>query len=302
MASDKVSLNENTTVSKQNFLLVTHATGIKSLASDGVLGLNIDDEGNSQNSFIQQLYAEKTISSPSFALHISENGNKSTLLIGNIADSNELDSLRNKMGKCSVPSNSKMWECPLDVVNVNGKNITVISKVVFDSGVSYMIIPINDFKLIRNDTISNKTCAMNRQNQLLCKCVSPSEFPGMNLLVNGYNISLTPDQLVSYQPQYEYSCRFNILLDLNIFGSWILGESALRGLLVSYDFTNRNIDFVKVDTLPDNIVFEPPKSGFNWWILLWILLAIAFLVLCYYLYRHCFIHNEGRESLIQKSR
>jgi len=301
MASDKVSLDQNTTISKQNFLLVTHASGIRSLASDGVLGLNIDDDGNSQNSFIQQLYNEKIISSPSFALHLSPNGNESTLLLGDISESRELDSLRSKMGSCSVPSSSKLWECSLDTVNVNGKNITVISKVVFDSGASFMIIPINDFKLIRNDTISNRTCAMNNLNQLVCKCESVSEFPGLKLLLGGSNMTLNPEQLVKYQPQFEYPCRFNILLDLNIFGSWVLGESALKGLLVSYDIKNRNIGFVKVDTLPNNIVFQGPKTGFNWWIIFWILLAIAVLVLCYYLYRYCFVHNDGREGLLNKN-
>jgi hypothetical protein len=296
-----VSLNQNTTISKQNFLLVTHAWGIRSLASDGVLGLNIDDDGNPQNSFIHQLYNEKIISSPSFALHLSSNGNESTLLLGDIYESRELDSLHSKMGSCSVPSSSNLWECTLDTVNVNGNNITVISKVVFDSGASFMIIPINDFKLIRNDTISNRKCAMNHLNQLVCKCESASEFPGFKLFLGGSNITLTAEQLVTYQPQYEYPCRFNILLDLNIFGSWVLGETALKGLLVSYDIENRNIGFVKVDTLPSYIVFQGPKTGFNWWIVFWILLAVAVLVLSYYLYRYCFIHKQGREGLLNKN-
>jgi hypothetical protein len=295
IGSDKVAVSSDVAVQNQNFLLVTHATALEPLAADGVLGLNIDDEGNAKNSFIQQLHASKQISSPSFSLHLTGSPSQSTLLLGDLAESRELDALRNSMGSCTVPAGSDNWECNLETVNVNGKDISVSSKVIFDSGAAFIVVPINDFKLIRNETVSNSTCAINAINQLVCKCTSPSEFPDVVLKINGNNITLTHDQLISYEPVYDFPCRFNVVLDLNMFGSWVLGEAALRGLLVSYEINARKVSFVRTDSLPESITFEGQKSGFNWWILLWIFLAILLLVLGYIIYKYCFSASEASE-------
>jgi len=242
------------------------------------------------------------ISSPTFALYLSEGESDSRLILGDITESSQFEALRKKMGSCTVVAGAKNWECSLDKVSVNGRDISIGSKVIFDSGASFIVIPISDFKMIKNETIGNSTCAINAFNQLVCKCSSPTEFSDLGLIINGYNLTLSHDQLVSYEPAFDFACRFNIVLDLNMFGSWVLGETALRGLLVSYEMNNRKISFVKTDSLPTGITFDQPKSGFNWWILFYIFLVILLLVGGYLIYKYCFASSEAatQEGAVNK--
>ena len=132
---------------------------------DGIVGLGINDEGDMDNSLIKTLYNQYKITSPSFSFYlISINHQNSTneisrLYIGDILENDYINKLfKNKTKYCYLPvSHNDYWLCESqkikfelkqEIIIPNITNKTLIkntnSKVIFDTGTSYTIIPKND--------------------------------------------------------------------------------------------------------------------------------------------------------------
>lgn len=275
---DNVAISDNLIVKNFKFIVVTKEYDLDVLVADGVMGLGVDMEGDPYNSFIMQLYNQGMISSPKFSFYLTEDTMESRLIIGDIADSSQLIDITEKMGFCHVLKNSLYWECSMKSVIINKKESFISSKVIFDTGTSFIIIPVSDFKLIKEDLLdsANSTCALTTMNQLVCQCSSPKIFPNINLVINGFKLNLDNSQLISYEPIYEYQCRFQILIDLNMFDSWILGDNALRGVLLSYDLQDKKISFIKAD-VPKEITINDNNQNnyiFFFYILGLVLIAV----------------------------
>ena len=148
---------------------------------------------------IRQLYDNKIISSPSFGLYLSKISSQSRLIIGHIWDSRQFNHLIDKMQSCLVDIGSDIWQCSMQTVSINNKNLTINSNVIFDSGASFIVIPLNDFKVIKNETIGNNTCAINTINQLVCQCESSLMFSDIILNFKNNTITLNHDDLISYR-------------------------------------------------------------------------------------------------------
>jgi hypothetical protein len=297
MVSDVVSLSNTLNSKDMNFVLVNKETNLDIMQADGVLGLGYDNEGNDKNSFVRQLYSQNQISAAKFSIYLSPEARGSKLILGDPNDSPQLRQTVSNMGSCTVAAGAKHWECQMASIKFNNTDIRTNSRVIFDTGASYLIIPINDFKLIKSrllDSQGNASCGLTPLNQLVCKCSSPSAFGDLNIVINGHNLNIPSSQLVSHDPQSEWPCRFNILLSLNQNDPWVLGDAVLRGVLVTYDVTGRTISFAKT-TLPSELTIEESKSSgssFWWWFFI-ILGLILLVVIGWLIYRYCFAHPDS---------
>jgi hypothetical protein len=232
------------------------------LVSDGVLGLNIGE--NESASFITQLHKQKVTQSQKFSFYLSDSSRDSSFILDDISEYSFFRQIYKKMGFCNVRMSSNNWECDIRSIHIEKDEIIVNSKVSFDTGTSYIVIPAMNFMQLKPKLIDNvnTTCAYTQNfNQLVCKCSSPKIFPQIRLNINGYFLDLNPNNIIDYDPSLDYQCRFQIIISAEKFDYWILGDSALRGLLISFDLSRKNIGFTnEIPNFPVNINEELNKS------------------------------------------
>jgi hypothetical protein len=244
-SSESVYVNDDIYVQNLQFLLVDHEVQLAGTVADGVLGLGIDLEGNDHNSFVMLLYGQGKISRPAFTFYISESRRDSRLYIGDITENTHVSSLINsRMQFCDVNIRSRYWMCSATYISVenndnnnkiNGKSYprltTTSSKVIFDTGTSYLIVPANDFMaLLPNflDGAYNRTCGLTPMMQFICKCNSPDEFGDIVISFANSRFVIKTKDIIQYFPTLEFQCRFELIVDIQMMDAWILGDSVLK--------------------------------------------------------------------------
>ena len=263
---DTVSLNSNNsnthiynqelTADNFRFLVVNEEKNLSGTIADGVMGIGINNEGNSQNSFIQTLYKENKIKSPSFSFYLTNNKQKSRLYIGDILENDYIKDLFNytKFNHCSVPLTSNYWLCNInngiemyDSNYTNIYNFQSTSNVIFDSGTSYIIIPRTDFlQIITHLNSKSDNCKINQNYQLICKCDSPNEFGSFSIKFDNDNIfNISFYNVIDYNSKNYFQCHFQIMVDVFDIHTWILGDSALRSSLITFNMEKREIKYLQ---------------------------------------------------------
>ena len=300
---DKICLNKklgfsylyNKELSADNFKLIA-AYKEKYLFRtifDGIVGLGINDEGDIYNSLIKTLYNQNEITIPSFSFYllsykanpnINNKNEISRLYIGDILENNYINQLfKNKIKYCYLPEKSDFWLCQSISIKLEysnkTKNIKTKSGLIFDTGTSYTIIPKNDSLNVMdyfNNTL-NKNCIVTKYNQILCQCNSTKEFGEIKIFFNENNFyRINFEDIIEYYQNYRYQCHFQMLVDKIDFGIWVIGDSSLRGSLITFNMEDRKISFIQSinDVIDDNKI-SSNFIGKNNWIgnaLLWILI------------------------------
>ena len=308
---DVVSLNHNQKilelfnkefkVKNLNILCIYSENYITETIADGVLGLGINYENNVNNSLIQLLYEQKQILSPSFSFYLVNNreNNISKIYIGDIMENTYINNLFKNMTRfCKVESGAKYWECNLnkgfEIIGDNKNNTFWIESnlsVIFDTGTSYTIIPKIDYIKIIQHLNNNlqKNCHTNQFEQLICECNSSNEFGDIKLYFdkeNFFEIHLA--QLITYEKNMKYQCRYQVMVDTVGINKWIIGHSSLRNNLVSFNMQERKISFIQNinQTLDENQIANSVVliRGLFDKKTLWICLGILFVVLIIVIY------------------
>lgn len=269
---------------------------------DGIVGLGINDEGDINNSLIKLLYNQKKISSPSFSFylinskHQNNTNDISRLYVGDILENTYIYNLfKNKTKYCYLPSNSNYWLCEsqrikLESKDGNNTNKTLVknskSEIIFDTGTSYTIIPKNDSKLIMeyfNKTIGKK-CYITKFHQIICECNSEKEFGSITIYFDEENYYLINfEDLIEYNPKFRFKCHFKLLVDKIDSGMWVIGDSSLRGGLITYNMNERKISFIQniSNIIDDNKIAKSSiiyQSLFNS-SMIWILIIAVILII-----------------------
>ena len=228
---------------------------------DGIVGLGINDEGDINNSLIKSLYNQGKISAPSFSFYLLSNkdqkfeNNISRLYIGNILENDYINNLfKNKTKFCYLPGKNYYWICETIKLEIKEEKLNITeaintySGVIFDTGTSYTIVPKKDVQFIMdyfNKTLGKK-CFVTPLHQIKCQCNSTKEFGNIKIYFdkkNYYQINL--EDLIEYNKNYRYQCSFQMLVDRIDFGIWVIGDSALRSSLITFNMLERKISFVQ---------------------------------------------------------
>lgn len=299
LVQDSVSLNGDNKMFPQvynkkmkvegfQFLLVDKEENLTGTMADGVMGIGIDTEGDDKNSFVYSLYNQNKIKDASFSFYLSSTKEISRLYFGDILENSYMKSFLGKQHSCRVSAYSRYWECDITKgISLYQDDIehsfASSSKVIFDSGTSYIIIPSNDFLTIVNyyNTKEPSMCRLNKYYQLMCKCNSPNDFGKIQLKIEGYsyyNISL-PD-VINYYPNFAYQCYFQIMVDVFDLNTWILGDSAMRSSLITFNMNLRKISWVQTKERFDEIALANSISNntsrtFSLW---WFVIAAISLI------------------------
>jgi cathepsin E len=256
LVKDDIYLDDQMSVEKLNFLIVNYENELAGTIADGVLGLGIELEGDEHNSLIYSLYRQGKISAPAFSFYLTESKRESRLYIGDITENQYLSDIFRKMKHVPVNTRSHYWESDLTSFTLfNNHNKTVAnttysstSKVIFDTGTSFLIIPAVDFiniiPSITAKAIDNK-CAITPYLQVVCKCLSPLGFSDLDLDIAGQTFHIRIENLIEFYPTLDYQCRFEILIDIFMMDSWILGDNVLRYTLLSFDMNKRTIGYIQ---------------------------------------------------------
>jgi len=298
IATEDFSFDEDQTISMQanntNFLLVTHQNGFDNFKAEGIIGLNLHNNPNQKN-IIYKLFEQGQISSPRFSLYLSS-GSESRLYIGDYSQNTVISSLYKQMNFCAVSKKENNWSCSINSIEINKKNFPIESKFTLDSALSYLIIPISDFKIIKRQIIeeTKSDCIFNENHQLLCRCTSPDIFPNIRLRIEGNFFEIKLNKLIDFYPKLTYSCRFEIFVDMNNYDNWILGANVMKDTLFSFDISSRRIGFyqnpdVKAFLNKENLViYEEGNSEVK----IVYIFAIIFILLLLYSMIKC-ANNEN---------
>jgi len=122
------------------------------------------------------------------------------------------------------------------------------SKAIFDTGSSLVFIPPNDFlNLIPYFSAKalDGLCTLSYAFQIHCKCKSPTDFGSIYLNFASGKFVIDFESVIDYMPSSEYQCRFQIILDLFNFDTWILGDSVLRYSFITFDMEKREVSFLQ---------------------------------------------------------
>ena len=103
----------------------------------------------------------------------------------------------------------------------------------------------------------------------------------IKLNIEGYsyfNISL-PD-VINYYPNFAYQCYFQIMVDVFDLNTWILGDSAMRSSLITFNMRSRKISWVQTKQRFDEVALANSianrKEGFSfWWLIIGAITIIA---------------------------
>lgn len=287
MAQDSVGINDQLVVPQLNFLLVNVEKDLGSTVADGVLGIGINAEGDSKNSFIYSLYLNKLISAPKFTVLIDHSKKGSRIYFGDVTGSAQLSDQKLDFSQnyCNIPGHIPYWACLMNSIKISGssKAISPTSPLaVFDTGTSYLIVPSADFIELGNELSrsSGNKCAITKYNQLICTCGSSSEFPDLEFTFNTGSFKIKTKDLITYIPGLDYECFFEVLTtnskDLDI---WILGDSILRSLAVEFDMDSRRISFQSINASDSTGINNSPLAALFWLMIVYLILVFAVLII-----------------------
>jgi len=205
------------------FLSVFEAQNLSNDEYDGLMGLGINNEGDSSKSFIETLYYQNQIQSPAFSFYLLETQNISRLYIGDILNNVYISNLfKGHIHECFVPKGKK-WFCKINKnikLKKNKKNKTFItnSKCLFDTGASNTIIPEKDFNVLINFLNREHECAVDKNDYLICKFSQKEEF-GVLIELNfdeNNKFEINLDNMKQIEEKIK-NCIFFFIVIMNIF-------------------------------------------------------------------------------------
>lgn len=290
---DNVYIAKDMGVEGLKFLIIDYEDKLAGTIADGVLGLGVETDGDINNSFIQMLYKQGKIKQPSFSFFLTETKKDSRLYIGDIKENPYLSDIFSHMTYCSVSNHSHYWQCDLNEISllrkdigddlINGVNNTdnkfeetkeeinatfiTTSKVIFDTGTSYLIVPALDFLYMIpaiTERALDKKCGLTPYFQLICKCLSPKHFDDILLNIGGNNFKIQTENIIEFYPTLEYQCRFELIVDIFMMDAWILGDNVLRYTLLTFDMLEKRIGYIQdINSISDEVVLSTDEDDLN---------------------------------------
>ena len=226
----------------------------------------------------------------------NNNNNKNTILLENDFDVNlnntiieenitiiENNSITNNDNNNIIPESNENQKI------INNEPVTLItsSKVIFDTGTSFIIVPSNDFVNLMNylNEKSDGICAINKYMQIVCQCNSPLNYGKIIFTFNSNdNFIIKFSDIIDYFPTKEYQCEFELLVDSNFKQTWIFGDSALRSTLITFNLEKKNVQWVQMkEIFNDDFVkdesFSSTSLHSNVLYYSWAIMAIIFILL-----------------------
>jgi predicted aspartyl protease len=217
------------------------------MISDGVIGLGINYQ-NEKESLLMKMVNQGYIKHQVFSFYLSDSSRDSVLYFDDQSTNPNFGGIYKRMNYCEVVNKSaESWECDLSSLSIGSgenSNFTINRKVIFETGTSYIIVPRKDYDQIKHSIIGNSVCMLSNFNQLVCKCKSHNSFSNLNLNLNNGSLFLETNTFIEFEPYQEYQCKFQLLVDDKI-ENWLLGDAALRGLYITFDYQRKRIGYAK---------------------------------------------------------
>jgi hypothetical protein len=279
------------------FLLYENETLNTNLISDGIIGLGVNYQ-NEKESLLMKMFNQGYIKQPIFSFYLSDSSRDSVLYFDNQSTNPNFAGIYKRMNYCEVVNKSAdSWECNLISLSIGGENSTfnINKRVVFETETSYIIVPRADYNQVKQSIIGNAVCVLSNFNQLVCKCKSHNSFSNLNLRLNNGSLFLETKTFIEFEPYQEYQCKFQILVNDNI-DYWVLGDAALRGLYITFDYHHKKIGFAKNYFLEESTAVEEDNEDVKiYYFVALILIGVAM----FGLFRWANTQNEGEN--IEKS-
>ncbi|PGH16456.1 hypothetical protein AJ79_01787 [Helicocarpus griseus UAMH5409] len=138
--------------------------------------------------------------------------------------------------------NTDHWEIPLEDVLVDGNPLNLKNKKgVIDTGTSYLLLPSQDAKQLR-DAIPNARPNAQSDEGFDVPCSSTTK---IEFAVNGVKYSMSPTDYIG-TPTSDGMCMANIVGN-DPFGpdEWLMGDVFLKNVYAVFDFDENKVGFAK---------------------------------------------------------
>ena len=250
---------------------------------DGILSLSYSNgQTLPSNNFVQELFNEGLISSPSFSIIITSS-KINRLYLGDIMKNeyikNYVDSSMNK-GECKIIAN--LWNCRVNKIEytdfkyVSPPTKRAYSTVSFDLKRDKLIIPyfyyyylVVGWRYEKNKREFNKLCA-NFSGSIYCNCFDKNSFGILTLhFENNSKLDVDLRDYVHYNSSaFYFRCRVDVVLSKN--DEFIVGLRGLNNTILSFDLDDKKIEF-----------FHKKKDQINyfWPIFIFIIFVVLFIFL-----------------------
>ena len=295
-------------LTKMNFKVIesNESEFLNSDIYDGTLALNYNDNNTDNNleipnsSFIQELYKEGKISSPSFSVIITSS-NINRLYLGNIMENyhikNYIDSKMNK-GECNIINNN--WTCKIEKIEYKNYIYTSKSHHIYSSSSSTVKFDIKQNKLIIPEIYYNlivvgwrwgkKRCRKNCNystkkyvkkydkwcikygDTIYCTCNDINNFGLVTFYFeNKSTLNIDLRNYIYYDKSaFNFHCKVDIELSKN--NEFIVGLRGLNNTILSFDMTQKKIEFFhKKQTI----------YHFKFYLIIGFFIILIILVYCY---------------------
>lgn len=254
--SDIISLSPSKSFTAENFEFLNVEYGEKlDEKYDGIMGLGIEKESFS---FIETLYKQNIIQSPSFSFFLFDNINSSRLYVGDILNNAYISDLfKGKIKQCFVDKKYLKWYCNLNKTSFYSQDNTNL--ILFDTGANFNFIP----KLYFDDLVNHLKYKMNKNvkednEYLFCQCKDKGSFGNIILYFNEENeyiINLDDiikkieknilEEFLAFLSfwKVDYDCFFKIAKYKG--NHWTIGIDSLKKSFISFNMDERKISFVQ---------------------------------------------------------
>ena len=112
--------------------------------------------------------------------------------------------------------------------------------------------------------------------------MSPRGFGSITLTFNDTNhFVIHFNDIIDFFPSMEYQCVFQIIVTDKLNDTWIIGDSALNGNLLTYDMEEKSVEWVSMKTLfnEDEMIRDDSLSHKNAIYYMWAIAGGAFLTI-----------------------
>lgn len=227
-------------VDNQLFAEVTDVKGLGLAYSvgkfDGILGLAFESISvNKVAPVFVNMVNKGLVKDPVFAFYLSEESGKDGEL-----DFGGIDSNHYSGDITYVPLSSETyWEVKLDGIQINGKQVTSVTKAIIDSGTSLLAGPKSEVKAIAK--LVGATPFLN--GEYLIDCGKETNGVNIDIVLGGKTFTLTPKDYIIPD---ETLCLFGMVgIDVPAPAGplWIMGDPFMRKFYSIFDYGQKRMGF-----------------------------------------------------------
>lgn len=257
---EKVSTQDSQVANQLLVYSVVKAQGLSYLPCDGMLGLGFSNKLGGYLNLVDQLKSDGVIQSSIFSIYFNDN------IMGTMSETDpeaniifgghDMKYAQEDFRYISIFKSSGFWFTTLNAVQVDGKNLTMVSDyAIFHTGSTMIRGPKKDVEVLLNYTSQGTSC-YTFNGYRVCSCKEYSKYPVFKFVIGGKVFELGPEHYIAKLSGWCMP-MFQIIEGVEVV---VLGLPFLRKYYMTY---NLEKGYVGLALATKSKVIGTEESGFN---------------------------------------